>query len=151
MTAIKWLSLAMVEAIHDEAVYLFGGLGGVREPSLLESAIDKPKNKRAYEPESTLLELAATLGVGLARNHEFNDGNKRTALLSTRAFLFLNGQVLEPQEEDEVLIMIGVATGDVSESQFAAWLGRNCKVEKAGGSGRTRAEKTAKSRARPKR
>ena len=151
MTAIKWLSLEMVQAIHDEAVYLFGGLGGVREPSLLESAIDKPKNKLAYEPESTLFELAATLGVGLARNHAFNDGNKRTALLSTRAFLFLNGQVLEPQEEDEVLTMIGVATGDVSESQFAAWLGRNCTVEKAGGRGRTRAKKTAKSRARPKR
>ena len=150
MTAIKWLSLEMVQAIHDEAVHLFGGLGGVREQSLLESAIHKPRNKLAYEPESTLFELAATLGVCLARNQAFNDGNKRTALLSTRAFLFLNGQVLEPQEEDEVLVMIGVATGDVSESQFATWLGRNCTVEKAGGRGRTRSKKTAKSRARPK-
>ncbi len=140
----------MVQAIHDEAVYLFGGLGGVREQSLLESAIDKPRNKLAYEPESTLFELAATLGVGLARNHAFNDGNKRTALLSTRAFLFLNGQVLEPQEEDEVLIMIGVATGDVSESQFAKWLRNNCSVAKAGGKRRARAIRTGKSRTRSK-
>ncbi len=131
----------MVQAIHDEAVYLFGGLGGVREQSLLESAIDKPRNKLAYEPESTLFELAATLCVDLERNHAFNDGNERTALVSTRAFLFLNGHVLEPQEEDEVMIMIGVATGDVSESQFAAWLRKNCVAAKAG----------RKSRARPKR
>ena len=150
MTAIKWLSLAMVQAIHDEAVYLFGGLGGVREQSLLESAIDKPRNKLAYEPESTLCELAATLGVGLARNHAFNDGNKRTALLSTRAFLFLNGQVLEPQEEDEVLVMIGVATGDVSESQFATWVRNNCTAAKAGGKTRARGKKTGKGRARSK-
>jgi death-on-curing protein len=151
VTAIKWLSLEMVQAIHDEAVHLFGGLGGVRDQSLLESAIAKPRNKLAYEPESTIFELAATLGIGLARNHAFNDGNKRTALLATRAFLFLNEQVLEPQEEDEVLVMIAVATGEFSEPQFAAWLRSNCAVVKAGRKSRSLAKKTTKNRSRLKR
>jgi death on curing protein len=130
--AIKWLSLEMILAIHDEALYCFGGLGGIREQSLLESAIDKPRNKFAYEPESSLFALAASLGFGLARNHAFSDGNKRTALLATRAFLFLNGQLLEPKEEDEVVTMIGVATGAVPELQFAEWLEKNCSAVKTG-------------------
>ena len=122
----KWLATAVVTAIHGEAIYAFGGLAGIRDFGLLESALDRPRNRLAYEPKSTLFELAATLCVGLAKNHPFIDGNKRTALLATRAFLFLNGYVLEPTEEDEVLTMVAVADSSLSEHQLADWLGRNC-------------------------
>jgi death-on-curing protein len=79
----------------------------------------------AYEPKTGLFELAAALCVGVARNHPFIDGNKRTALLATRAFLFLNGYALEPGDEDEVLTMIAAADGSLGESELAAWLRRN--------------------------
>jgi death-on-curing protein len=122
----RWVSLQMVLAIHDEALYYFGGSAGLRDVTLLESALDKPKNKLVYEPASTMFDLAAVLGTGIARNHAFVDGNKRTALLATRAFLFLNGRILEPREEDEVLTMLGVATGEVGDGEFAAWFEANC-------------------------
>jgi death-on-curing protein len=121
----KWLSPALVTAIHDEAIYEFGGLGGVRDQGLLESALDQPRNRLAHEPRSSIFELAAALCVGLAKNHPFLDGNKRTALLATRAFLFLNRYALEPAEEDEVATMVAVADGSLDESGVAAWLKRN--------------------------
>ena len=121
----RWLGVAMVAAIHDEAIYEFGGLAGIRDQGLLESAVDRPRNVLVYQPEATLFELAASLGVGLAKNHAFNDGYKRTALLATRAFLFLNDRVLEPAEEDEVLTMVGVADGSIDEAALSAWLKAN--------------------------
>jgi death-on-curing protein len=121
----KWLDVSLVLAIHDEAVYEFGGLGGLRDRALLESAAERPRNRLAYEPSSTIFELAATLCFGLTKNHAFTDGNKRTALLATRAFLFLNGFALEPAEEDEVLTMIAVADGSLDEPPLALWLKRN--------------------------
>lgn len=121
----KWVDVRLVVAIHDEAVYEFGGLGGLRDRALLESAVDKPRNRLAYEPKSTSFELAAALCFGLAKNHAFTDGNKRTALLATHAFLLLNGFELEPGEEDEVLTMIAVADGSLDERGLAAWLKRN--------------------------
>jgi len=123
--SLKWLTSAIVTAIHDEAIYEFGGLAGIRDAGLLESALDRPRNRLVYEPKSTLFDLAAALCVGLAKNHPFVDGNKRTALLATRAFLFLNGRALEPGEEDEVLTMVAVAEGTLSERKLADWLRRN--------------------------
>ena len=121
----KWITTAIVTAIHDEAIFEFGGLAGVRDIGLLESALDRPRNRLAYEPKTTLFELAASLCVGVAKNHPFIDGNKRTALLATRAFLFLNGYALEPGEEDEVLTMVAVADGSLSEAELATWFRRN--------------------------
>ena len=121
----KWLDVGVVLAIHDEAVYEFGGLGGLRDRALLESAVDRPRNRLAYEPKSTLFELAAALCHGLAKNHAFTDGNKRTALLATRALMFLNGYALEPAEDDEVLTMIAVADGALDERGLASWLKAN--------------------------
>jgi death-on-curing protein len=122
-----WLATAVVTAIHDEAIYEFGGLAGIRDLGLLESAVDRPRNRLAYEPKSSLFELAATLCVGLAKNHPFIDGNKRTALLATCAFLSLNGCALEPTEEDEVLTMVAVADSSLNEPQLADWLRSNCR------------------------
>jgi death-on-curing protein len=120
----KWLTSAIVTAIHDEAIYEFGGLAGVRDIGLLESALDRPRNRLAYET-GDLFELAATLCVGVTKNHPFIDGYKRTALLATRAFLFLNGFALEPAEEDEVVTMVAVADGSLGEKELGAWLRRN--------------------------
>lgn len=129
MRAPKWLTVAIVTAIHDEAIYEFGGLAGAREISLLGSALDRPRNRRAYEPKAHLFDLAASLCVGISKNHPFLDGNKRTALLATRAFLNLNGCALEPGEEDEVLTMVAVAGGSLTETGLAAWLRRNSSRE----------------------
>ncbi|HEX4025196.1 MAG TPA: type II toxin-antitoxin system death-on-curing family toxin [Steroidobacteraceae bacterium] len=115
----------MAIAIHDEAIYEFGGLAGVRDPGLLESALDRPCNLFAYEPGSSIVELAAILCVGIAKNHPFHDGNKRTALLATRAFLYLNGRELEPTQADEVTTLVAVADGSLDEHALAEWLKRN--------------------------
>jgi death on curing protein len=120
-----WITAAMAVAIHDEAVYEFGGLPGLRDAGLLESALDRPRNLFAYQPKSSIFELAATLCVGLAKNHAFRDGNKRAALLATRAFLFVNGYELEPPQESEVLTLIAVADGSLSEADLAVWLRKN--------------------------
>ena len=125
----KWLATALVTAIHDEAIYEFGGLSGIRDTGLLESALDPPRNRLAYQPKTTVFELAASLCFGLAKNHPFVDGNKRTALLAARAFLFVNGHLLEPAEEDEVLTIVAVAEGSVSEQELAEWMERNCTPE----------------------
>jgi death-on-curing protein len=118
----KWITVALATAIHDEAIYEFGGLAGLRDPGLLQSALDRPRNLHAYKPKSTPFALAASLCVGLAKNHAFHDGNKRTALLTTRAFLYLNGQVLEPPQDEEVLTLVAVAEGSLSEEPLAIWL-----------------------------
>lgn len=125
MTEPKWISARIATAIHDEAIYEFGGLAGIRDQGLLESALDRPRNLLAYKPRSSLFDLAAALCFGLAKDHPFNDGNKRTALLSTRAFLYLNSQMLEPGQQDEVATMLAVADGSLNEQQLAVWLRLN--------------------------
>ena len=117
----KWLDKRMVLAIHDEAVEMFGGTAGIRDDGLLESALSRPQNRFAYESEATLFDLAASLCHGICKNHPFLDGNKRTALLSARAFLFLNGHAFEPNEVDEVENMVAVASGGLDEAGIADW------------------------------
>ena len=118
----KWLTREMVLAIHAEAIVNFGGLPGIRDAALLDSALDKPKNLLAYGEKPSLFDLTAALCVGIVKNHPFLDGNKRTGLLVARAFLFLNGQVFEPTEVDEVNMMVGVADGTVDVVMLASWL-----------------------------
>ena len=121
----KWISSAIATAVHDEAIYEFGGLAGMRDVALLKSALDRARNLLAYEPRASIFRLAAMLCVGIAKNHPFNDGNKRTALLVTRAFLYLNGQALEPSQADEVSTLVAVAEGSLIEQDLASWLERN--------------------------
>ncbi len=115
----------MAMAIHDEAIYEFGGLAGLRDPGLLKSALDRPRNLLAHKRGSSIFELAATLCVGIAKDHPFNDGNKRTALLVTRAFLYLNGQELEPSQAEEVTTLVAVAEGSMGERELVEWLKAN--------------------------
>jgi death-on-curing protein len=121
----KWITVAIATAIHDEAIYEFGGLSGVRDQGLLESALDRPRDLLAHEPASSICKLAAALCFGIAKDHAFNDGNKRTALLATRAFLFLNGHALEPRQDDEVATLVAVADGSLDEARLEVWLARN--------------------------
>lgn len=117
----KWLTLRMAMAIHDEAIAMFGGTGGIRDAGLLEGAISRAQNRHTYDSAATLFDLAAALCHGICKNNPFLDGNKRTALLSARAFLFLNGQAFEPKETDEVENMVAVASGGLDEAGIAAW------------------------------
>ena len=115
MKSPRWITVAIATAIHDEAIYEFGGLSGLRDQGLLESALDRPRNLLARESRCSIFQLAATLCVGIAKNHSFTDGNKRTALLATRAFLYLNGEELEPRQDDEVMTLAAVADGSLND------------------------------------
>lgn len=125
MRGPKWLSLRMALAIHNEASAMFGGLAGVRDQGLLESALDRPRNRRAYEPKATLFEMAAALCHGVVKDHPFLDGNKRTGLLCARAFLFLNGWDFEPDETDEVETIVALAAGKLDQAALADWFKAN--------------------------
>jgi len=120
----RWLTGVQVRMLHAETIRLFGGLGGVRDEGLLESALARARNLRAYR-EPSPFELAAAYGFGLARNHPFVDGNKRVALLAVRAFLFTNGYRFAPDQVGTVTTMEGVASGRVDEAALAAWIERN--------------------------
>jgi death-on-curing protein len=117
----KWLTLDMVRALHAEIIAAFGGSPGVRDTGLLESALDRPRNLFAYGDGPSMFELAAAYCVGIVKNHPFIDGNKRTGLLSARAFLFRNAYLFEPEERDEVTIMVALAAGELDEAALAAW------------------------------
>ena len=115
----------MVVAIHDEAIYEFGGLAGLRDRGLLESAVHRPRNRLSYAPRSTLFQPAASLCFGITKDHPSIDGKKRTALLATQAFLKLSGHALEPREDEEVIVMIDLADGRMDETALAEWLEAN--------------------------
>jgi len=116
----------MVLALHDESLALFGGLQGVRDQGLLESAIARPQNRYAYESDVDISALAAEYGFGLVRNHPFSDGNKRVAVLSVAVFLALNGRRFDPDEVDEVRTILALAAGGLSMGEFSAWIQACC-------------------------
>jgi len=120
---IVWLEKALVLAIHDRQVAEHGGSAGVRDEGLLESALARPQQLHAYgDPAPDLADLAAALACGLARNHPFIDGNKRTAHVAYRVFLELNGADLVATDEEKYVAMLALAEGKLSERDFAAWL-----------------------------
>jgi death-on-curing protein len=117
-----WLTRDMVEAFHRESLARFGGADGLRDPGLLESALARPENIHAYEPDADLFRLAATFCGGIVKNHLFVDGNKRTGVLGAVVFLGLNGIDLEFDEPTIVTMIYGLAAGEVAEERLAAWL-----------------------------
>ncbi len=124
MTNVVWLSLAAVLAIHDEQIAEHGGLSGVRDMGLVESALSRPQLKSQYG-EDGLASLAAAYAYGLARNHPFLDGNKRTAYVAMETFLALNGAVFLATDEDATITFLRLAAGEVSEEELAAWIGKH--------------------------
>jgi death-on-curing protein len=121
----EWLSKALNLAVHDEQLAEHGGGIGVRDSGLLESALARPQNRLAYDARADLPALAAAYAFGLARNHPFVDGNKRTAFVAAELFLDLNGMTLAASDEDCVLTMLRLAAGEIEEEAFADWLRTN--------------------------
>jgi death-on-curing protein len=126
---IVWLEKALVLAIHDRQVAEHGGSAGVRDQGLLESAMARPQQLHACgDPAPDLADLAAALAYGLARNHPFVDGNKRTAHVAYRTFLALNGADLAATDEEKYVAMVALAEGRFPERDFAGWLRARLRV-----------------------
>lgn len=119
--AWRWIKENSVLAIHDEQIREHGGLAGVRDMPLLQSALAQPQNLEAYE-NPDIADLAAAYAVGIARNHAFLDGNKRTAWVVTETFLLKNGYELIASDRDGVMTMLAVADGTMSEPELAIWV-----------------------------
>jgi death-on-curing protein len=129
VTEPKWLDTTIVLDVHAEQLALFGGADGVRDLGLLESALARPVNKFAYG-ESDLAALAAAYAFGIARNHPFVDGNKRTAFASLMVFLGLNGIDFDVPPEQATAFILGLAAGEVSEENLARWISDNLPKRK---------------------
>lgn len=116
----RWISKAAVLAIHGEQLAEHGGQPGIRDEGLLEYALDRPRNRAAYQ-EAGAAELAAAYAFGLTRNHPFIDGNKRTAFVVAVTFLLLNGFDLTAGEKDVVTLILHLAAGELTEEQLTSW------------------------------
>ena len=121
MTEPVWLRRDVILAVHDEQLAEHGGAHGLRDGGLLDSALARPQHLLSYgDPDVS--ELAAAYGWGIARNHPFVDGNKRTALVAAELFLVLNGYELQADDADCVVTVLSVAAGEMAEDDFAAWI-----------------------------
>ena len=127
MSQIKFVTLAQAKAIHEQQLALFGGETGVIDEGKLESAIFRPLNIANYNPDANLYDLAAALGYGIAINHPFVDGNKRTAFIVMAVFLEINKVKLIAEEVEVVTIMLGIAKSEITEQQLVSWLQQNCR------------------------
>ena len=121
----RWISKPALLLLHGESLATHGGLEGLRDEGLLDSALTRPLNLLAYADTAAptdVAALAASYAVGLAKNHPFVDGNKRAAFLATGLCLYLNGYRLNASPADATITVLGLADGDITESEFADWL-----------------------------
>ena len=117
----RWISKQALLLLHSESLAEHGGGDGLRDEGLLDSALVRPLNLLAYgEPDFT--DLAASYGLGLAKNHPFVDGHKRAAFLGIGLFLYLNEYKLKASQAEATLTMLAVAAGEMNEEALAAWL-----------------------------
>ena len=120
---IVWITRSLALAIHERQLAEHGGGVGVRDESLLESALARPQQLHVYgDPVPDVADLAASLAFGLARNHPFVDGNKRTAAVACETFVLLNDATLEADDLELYPAYLALAEGSLSETEFAAWL-----------------------------
>ena len=121
-TGWRWIKEGSVLAIHDAQLAEHGGVAGVRDMSLLLSALARPQQLASYgKPEPDLAALSAAYAVGICRDHAFVDGNKRTALVVPLTFIQKNGYLVQPNQRDAVNTMLAVADGKLSEGELAQW------------------------------
>jgi death on curing protein len=121
-----WMETADAVIAHDLELAAHGGSVGIRDAGLLESALARPKNIWAYaESSPSLPVLAAAYAFGISSNHAFVDGNKRTALVISFAFLEVNGLEVTASQEDAYLTILGLAAGEISEAELALWFAGN--------------------------
>lgn len=124
MTDWTWIEESVVWAVHEAQLAEHGGSAGVRDAGLLASALARPLNLVAYgAPDAAA--LAAAYGFGIARNHPFIDGNKRTAFVCVEFFLVLNNYILQADDANCVSTMLALAAGELPEADFASWLRTN--------------------------
>jgi len=120
--APRWVDKRALLLLHEESLAMFGGASGLRDEGLLDSALARPVNLRAYNPDSTTAQLAAAYGYGIARNHPFVDDNKRAAFLASGLFLSFNGRRLVANPADAVETIVALAAGGLEEEAYAEWI-----------------------------
>ncbi|TVS11726.1 MAG: type II toxin-antitoxin system death-on-curing family toxin [Gammaproteobacteria bacterium] len=125
-----WIGVDLAQAIHDRQLAEHGGPGGVRDEGALASALARPQQRLAYGQDVDIPTLAAAYAAGIARNHPFVDGNKRTAYVVCRTFLILNGWDMIGPLADRYPIFLGLAEGAISEDELTEWLRGHCRPER---------------------
>ena len=128
MNGPRWISRVVADAIHADTLITHGGLPGVRDEGLLESALACPRQRFAYEPSSDLASLAASYACGLAQNHSHTDGNKRVAFVVMAVFLGLNGSNLITDEADVVATITALAAGELDETPSPSGCEAGCST-----------------------
>lgn len=124
-----WVIKAVALSLHEEQLAEHGGPSGLRDEGLLDSALDRPKSQFSYgNPD--IYDLAAACAYGIAKNHPFLDGNKRTSFVVCETFLNLNDCDLKATDEQALLLWMALAEGSVTEAELAQWLRTNSKAEK---------------------
>ena len=121
MSEPRWLREEEVRITHERQLAKFGGAPGIRDAGALQSALDRPRNKWAYE-DADLVALAAAYAFGIARNHPFVDGNKRVAFLAMSGFLRLNGLGFAPPQPEATAMILGLAAGEIDEMGLTRWI-----------------------------
>lgn len=121
----RWLAKADVIELHDYVLARTGGSSGLRDEGLLESALARPLNRWGYEGVEDIRDLAASYGIGLAKNHPFIDGNKRAAFLGVGVFPELNGWMLTATDEDAVTTFYAIAASQMDEDALGIWVHAN--------------------------
>lgn len=129
MSEPAWVLEQLVLAVHQMLLAEHGGSSGIRDNSLLNSALARPQQRLAYKPDSTLFELAAAYSYGIARNHPFIDGNKRIALAVGAVFLELNGFTLDAPEPEAVIMFEQLAAGNLTETELADWFEKSSEKQ----------------------
>lgn len=120
----RWIRREECLALHDFMINHHGGMHGIRDEGLLESALGKPQNQFAYG-NPTLVDLAASYASEVVKNHPFLDGNKRTGFMLGVGFLELNGWRFHAPEAEAAIRTLALAAGEMTESAYAAWLESN--------------------------
>ncbi|HEY1660602.1 MAG TPA: type II toxin-antitoxin system death-on-curing family toxin [Candidatus Sulfotelmatobacter sp.] len=123
----QWINQRALLLLHSETLAEHGGLAGVRDYGLLESALARPQHLHSYEPKSDLAALAAAYGFGLARNHPFFDGNKRAAFLAIGLFLQINDRELLADPVEAIAVILKLAEGGLREIRLAEWIRKNTR------------------------
>ena len=121
----NWILTEDCLAFHSKMLALFGGLDGVRDEGLLDSALNRPKQLFTYE-RPTIFDMAAAYAAGIVKNHPFLDGNKRTGFMAAALFIELNGFKIQATEQEAVVMTVALAAGEIEAGAYALWLKDNC-------------------------
>ena len=124
-----WVLAEVILAIQEELLARFGGLAGLRDEGLLDSALNRPRQVFHYG-SPTLFDLAAEYALGIVKNHPFLDGNKRAGFMAAYTFLGVNGYDLNAPEAEAVMQTLALAAGEIDQKDFAVWLKASCHKAK---------------------